>query len=476
MSGRMLGFVRTDVKHADKRSAPERARDFDEIYTPFATQSAGAQAERCSQCGVPFCQSGCPLANNIPDWLALAAEGRMREAYEASAETNLMPEICGRICPQDRLCEGSCVIEQSGHGHVTIGQVEQWITETAWAEGWVEPISPGPARGQSVGIIGSGPASLAVAEILRRYGYGVTIYERADRAGGLLTYGIPNFKLDKSVIMRRIDRLREGGAIFRLRHPIDTPEDFAQLRAHHDGVFIGIGAAKARPLAIPFDAAATVMPAMDFLTAQNRRGFGDGDVPEPEAAGRAVVVIGGGDTAMDCVRTAIRQGARAVTCLYRRDRQNMPGSAREVGHAEEEGVVFDWLALPKSVRDDGGTGRLQAVRMRLGAPDHSGRQMPEEIAGSDYALDAELIIPALGYEPEPVDQLFGCEELVISSRGTIKTDGHSRMTSVEGVFAGGDIVRGPSLVVWAIKDGMMAGEAMHDWLKARAGASAMAAE
>ena len=343
MAERMLKFVTLDQVWPDKRSAKERVGDFHEIYREFIAQKASEQASRCSQCGVPFCQSHCPLQNNIPDWLRLTAEGRLEEAYEVSAATNSMPEICGRICPQDRLCEGNCVIEQSGHGTVTIGSVEKYLTETAWEKGWVAPIAPPKERPESVGIIGAGPGGLAAAESLRMKGYQVTIYDRHDRAGGLLIYGIPSFKLEKSVVERRAKRLEDGGVKFVLNCDVGTTISFEDLRAKHDTVLVATGVYKARALDIS-GADTRVVKALDYLITSNKQGLGD-SIPEFEdgtlnAEGRRVIVVGGGDTAMDCVRTAARQGAKSVTCLYRRDRANMPGSQREVMNAEDEGVLI----------------------------------------------------------------------------------------------------------------------------------------
>ena len=322
-----------------------------EIYSDFAEAKVEEQASRCSQCGVPYCQTHCPLHNNIPDWLRLTAEGRLREAYEISQATNTFPEICGRICPQDRLCEGNCVIEKSGHETVTIGSVEKYITDTAWAEGWVQPIKPASERGQSVGIIGAGPGGLAAADMLRRSGLQVTVYDRYDRAGGLLTYGIPGFKLEKDVVMKRIQQLQNGGIEIVANCTVGVDISFEDLRAKHDVVVIATGVYKSRNLAGPGVGADGIAKAIDYLTASNRHGFGD-HVPEfadgsLNADGKKVVVIGGGDTAMDCVRTAIRQGATSVKCLYRRDKANMPGSLRETQNAEEEGVEFVWLTAPK---------------------------------------------------------------------------------------------------------------------------------
>ena len=463
----MLKFVTLGKETPEKRPPNLRSEDFHEIYREFASQKAQEQASRCSQCGVPYCQSHCPLQNNIPDWLALTAAGRLQEAYEVSQATNTFPEICGRICPQDRLCEGNCVIENSGHGTVTIGAVEKYITDTAWEQGWVKPIRPYAERPESVGIIGAGPGGLAAADVLRRAGVQVTVYDRYDRAGGLLTYGIPGFKLEKPVVMQRIDQLRQGGVEMVLNCQVGTDLSFDAIRGQHDAVLIATGVYKARDIAAPGVGAEGIVAALDFLTASNRKSFGDDveafDTGALNAAGKRVVVIGGGDTAMDCVRTAIRQGATSVKCLYRRDKANMPGSMREVQNAEEEGVEFVWLSAPK-----GFTGNpVDAVlvqKMRLGDPDATGRQTPEIIAGADYAEPADLVIQALGFEPEALPVLWGVPELAVTRWGTIKADFRTHQTSLPGVYAAGDIVRGASLVVWAIRDGREAADAILAYL------------
>lgn len=471
MTDPMLKFVSRDRQTPEKRPADLRREDFDEIYKRFSEENAALQASRCSQCGVPFCQNHCPLGNNIPDWLRLVAEDRLEEAYAVSSATNNMPEVCGRICPQDRLCEGSCVIEQSGHGTVTIGSVESYITDTAWANGWVKPITPAQERPQSIGIVGAGPGGLAAAEQLRAEGFKVTVYDRYDRAGGLLIYGIPNFKLDKSIVAKRVERLEQSGVEFRLNYELGSDEKLSDLRTRHDAVLIAIGVYKSRALPCPGAGEAHVVKALDFLTASNKRGLGDDSPALGEerlnASGKNVVVIGGGDTAMDCVRTSVRQGAASVTCLYRRDRANMPGSQREVGHAEEEGVNFEWLSAPKAI-----TGKsVRAIKMRLGAPDASGRQSPEEIEGGEFDVEADLVIKALGFEPEDADGLFGDPNLKISSRGTISVNPTTLETSLENVYAAGDIVRGASLVVWAIRDGRVAAAAIAERFKAAGAAS-----
>ena len=481
MASRMLGFTSTDQETPEKRGSAERAKDFGEIYREFAAEKAEEQANRCSQCGVPFCQVHCPLHNNIPDWLMLTAEGRMQEAYEVSAATNTFPEICGRICPQDRLCEGNCVIEQSTHGAVTIGAVEKYITETAWENGWVKPRLPRHDIDQSVGIIGAGPAGLAAAEQLRAQGYQVHVYDRYDRVGGLMIYGIPNFKLEKSVVQRRTDQLVAQGIHFHLNHEIGRDSTFEQLRDRHDAVLVATGVYKAREAPMPGIGLPGVAPALDFLTASNRKGLGDAvpgfDDGTLNAAGKKVVVIGGGDTAMDCVRTAVRQGAEAVTCVYRRNRANMPGSQREVLNAEEEGVVFEWLAAPEAVLGHDRVSAVRALRMHLGMPDATGRQTPEPVPDSAFTIDADLVIMALGFDPEDLPTLFGAPDLPVSRWGTVSVSWGTMMTKLDGVFAAGDIVRGASLVVWGIRDGRDAATAMHKYLKdkARVGATPLVA-
>ncbi|GAA6165657.1 NAD(P)-dependent oxidoreductase [Pelagimonas sp. KU-00592-HH] len=472
----MLKFVTVDRDMPEKRDAGERNKDFHEIYAEYAHAKAAEQSSRCSQCGVPYCQAHCPLHNNIPDWLRLTATGRLEEAYATSQATNTFPEICGRICPQDRLCEGNCVIEQSGHGTVTIGSVEKYITDTAWEEGWVKPITPSVERAESVGIIGAGPGGLAAAERLRRAGFKVTVYDRHDRAGGLLTYGIPGFKLEKDVVMRRVDLLEQGGVEFKQNCNVGEDISFADLRAAHDAVIIATGVYKSRDLGGPGAGAKGIVRAIDYLTCSNRLNFGDTvaeyESGELNAEGKKVVVIGGGDTAMDCVRTAIRQGAESVKCLYRRDRANMPGSQRETNNAEEEGVVFEWLAAPKGFTGDPVNG-VMVQRMRLGQPDASGRQSPEVIEGADYVEEADLVIKALGFEPEDLPTLWGEEALEVTRWGTVKAAFTTGATAMDGVYAVGDIVRGASLVVWAIKDGRDCADAIIERFEK---ASSVAAE
>ena len=471
MSDEMLKFVNIGQENPLKRDTEDRKEDFKEIYDEFINEKAKEQSSRCSQCGVPFCQVHCPLSNNIPDWLKLTAEGRLEEAYHLAQSTNNMPEICGRICPQDRLCEGNCVIEQSGHGTVTIGSVEKFITENAWANNWVKPIKIKNEIKQSVGIIGAGPAGLACAEELRKSGYQITIYDRYDRAGGLLIYGIPNFKLEKYVVNRRTKLLKESGIKFIQNFEVGKDASLDKLRKKHDAILISTGVYKAREINLEGNDLNNIFPAMDFLTASNKKGLGDKvdlfDNGILNAEGKDVVVIGGGDTAMDCVRTAIRQNAKSVKCLYRRDKKNMPGSAREVSNAEEEGVEFIWLSSPKEFNGNGKIENLIVDRIKLGKPDESGRSKPEIKENSQFNLKADMVIKALGFDPENLPKLFESENLQVSRWGTIKTNFDTMETNLTGVFAAGDIIRGASLVVWAIKDGRDAAINIKKFLEAK---------
>ncbi len=471
MNNKMLKFVDLKQEAPFKRDTKKRSQDFNEIYDEFINAKAKEQSSRCSQCGVPFCQIHCPLSNNIPDWLKLTAEGRLQEAYEVAQSTNNMPEVCGRICPQDRLCEGNCVIEQSGHGTVTIGSVEKYITDTAWEKGWVKPLRVKKESKQSVGIIGAGPAGLACAEELRKSGYQVTIYDRYDRPGGLLIYGIPNFKLEKFVVERRTNLLKESGIKFVQNFEVGKDKTLDQLREKHDSILIATGVYKAREIDVPGQDLKNIFPAMEFLTASNKKGLGDKveifDNGTLNAQEKNVVVIGGGDTAMDCVRTAVRQKAKSVKCLYRRDEENMPGSAREVKNAIEEGVEFIWLSSPKKFLGQNIVQQVEVNKMKLGEPDSSGRKKPIIEPGSEFKLPADLVIRSLGFDPENLPKLFKANDLAISKWGTIKIDLQTMQTNIEGVFAAGDIVRGASLVVWAIKDGRDAAIQIEKYLKTK---------
>jgi len=469
MAEKMLKFVKVNKQNPNKREVDYRVDDFKEIYDQFIHDKARLQSSRCSQCGIPFCQIHCPLNNNIPDWLKLTAEGRLQEASELAHSTNNMPEICGRICPQDRLCEGNCVIEQSGHGTVTIGSVEKYITDTAWEKGWIKPIKVEKDLDQSIGIVGAGPAGLACAEELRKLGYQITIYDRYDRAGGLLIYGIPNFKLEKFVVERRTNLLKKGGIKFEHNIEIGKNKSLEELREKHDAVLVATGVYKSREIKLPGNELKNIFPAMEFLTASNRKGLGD-KVEKFEngilnAENKNVVVIGGGDTAMDCVRTAIRQNAKSVKCLYRRDKENMPGSIREVNNAEEEGIEFLWQTNPKKFIGDNKISSIIVEKNKLGKPDPSGRKQPEPIPNSDFEVKTDMAIKALGFDPEDLPKLFNNSNLSVSKWGTIKINMKSMETNLSGVFAAGDIVRGASLVVWAIRDGRDAAASMQKYLE-----------
>jgi len=471
MSEKMLKFTKIGQQTPPKREVDTRKKDFNEIYDEFISEKAKLQSSRCSQCGVPFCQVHCPLSNNIPDWLKLTAEGRLQEAYQLSQSTNNMPEVCGRICPQDRLCEGNCVIEQSGHGTVTIGSMEKYITDNAWEQGWVKPIEVVNEKKQSVGIIGAGPAGLAAAEQLRKDGYQITIYDRYDRPGGLLIYGIPNFKLEKFVVERRTNLLKESGIKFELNFEVGKDQTLDQLRKKHDALLIATGVYKAREINIPGSDLDNIFPAMEFLTASNKKGLGDKvelfDKGILNAEGKDIVVIGGGDTAMDCVRTSIRQKAKSVKCLYRRDKENMPGSAREVANAEEEGVEFVWLSSPKEFKGKNKVEKILVDKIELGEPDETGRRKPKIKDGSQYEINADMVIKSLGFDPEDLPNLFGNPNLKVTQWGTIKADFDTLQTNLDGVFAAGDIVRGASLVVWAIKDGRDASLSIKKYLQSK---------
>jgi len=477
MADRMQRYVRIAGHQPDKRAPAERAADFREIRDTQGHGEAAEQASRCEQCGVPYCQVFCPLHNNILDWLKAVAEGRTDDAYALAQATNTFPEICGRICPQDRLCEAkwACTLEQAEHGTVTIGAVERHIGDTAWDEGWVTPRTPRRETGFSVAVVGGGPGGLAAAEELRAVGHAVTVYDAHDRLGGLMTYGIPSFKMEKHVVDRRVELIAAAGVAYRPNTVLGRDVTLAGLRAAHHAVFLAFGAYRARQLDVPGSGLAGVEKALDFLIDGNRRARGEPATEHLDAHGRRVVVVGGGDTAMDCVRTAVREGAARVTCLYRRDRDNMPGSAREVTAAEEEGVQFLWQAQPEAVEDvpvemreadathmhgDGCVDGLRAVLTRLVKPVAGGRARPEPVPGSAFTVDADLVINALGFEvADP-----GLSGVQTTSAGTLKVDPRNKETSLPGVFAGGDAVRGPSLAVWAIRDGRDAAEGIAKYL------------
>ena len=463
----MHKFTELEQDFPKLRSALERKRDFAEIDELFTPSASSAQASRCEQCAVPFCQTYCPVDNNIPDWLMLQAEGSARAAWERLSEVNALPEVCGRICPQDRLCEGNCVLERAGHGTVTIGAIEKQISEHAFASGWVTPLSPLFEREASVGIIGSGPAGIAAASRLRELGYQVVMYEAQDRAGGLLIYGIPNFKLEKEVVQRRVQWLCDSGVSIELNCRIGKDKSFAELREQHDAVLVATGVYDARRLSLAGEDGRGVVPAFSYLQHSDRCHLGDKLSSKQRLAMTAkdkrVVVLGGGDTAMDCVRTAQRQGAKSVLCLYRRDRASMPGSRREVAKAEEEGVEFRFLYSPLSLlgASEGIVIGVRMQKMRLAQAGADGRHWPIAIAGAEENFASDFLITALGFEAEDLRAQFSEPELPTSDWGTLLVAKPSMRSSLGDIFAAGDIVRGASLVVWAVREGMDAARGIH---------------
>jgi glutamate synthase (NADPH) small chain len=444
-----------------KRPAAERAGDFREVSLGYDEATARKQASRCIQCPEAVCKAGCPLANDIPEWLALAAEGRFLEAAESSRATSNMPEICARICPQERLCEGACILNGKAEP-VAIGAIEQFINEYAFAHGAVRP-NRAPPNGKRVAVVGSGPAGLSCADELVQRGYKVTVFEAQRLPGGLLMNGLPAFKLEKNVVQRRIDLLTRGGVEFRLGVRVGDEIDLAFLRAHYDAVFLGIGAMQCKPLEVPGASLKGVWQGMPFLIQKNVD-F-PADVPPIDVAGKPVAVLGGGDTAMDCLRTAIRCRAAAVSCVYRRDLANMPGSRKEYTSAIEEGARFVFLANPVSLLDDG-HGQVRAVRcvrMELGAPDATGRRRPKPVPNSEFEIPAAVVLVAYGFDPVPFPPASDLSRIKVNQWGEMIVDQH-QMTSLPGVFAGGDLVRGASLVVHAVRDARKAAEAIHNYL------------
>lgn len=443
-----------------KRAASERVCDFDEIYSLLDEATVREQASRCLQCPHPLCRTGCPLGNLIPDWLALAAEGRFLEAAALSRSTSNMPEICGRVCPQSRLCEGACILNARTEP-VAIGAVEKFINEYAFAHGGVEasPVSP---NGMRVAVVGSGPGGMACVDELAKLGYAVTIFEAQTRAGGLLVNGIPAFKLDKSVAERRLKLLRECGVKFQLGVMIGRDVSLHDLRAKFDAVYLAFGAQRPKPLEIPGVDLDGVFDALPFLIEKN---LGDVSVGAVNVSDKRVVVLGGGDTAMDCLRTALRAGAREAVCLYRRDLTNMPGSRKEYFNAVEEGAQFSFLTNPVALEDDGRghVARVRCMRMELGEPDAQGRRKPRPVAGSEFVKPADVVLVAYGFDPAPFPAANGCEALALNPNGSVEVD-TNQMTTVPGVFAGGDLTRGADLVVRAVRDGRAAAAGIHRYL------------
>jgi len=448
----MREFLTTERLEPTKRLVVERTKDFGEIYEVFGRDDAANQADRCIQCGDPFCLNKCPLHNYIPQWLKSVSEKDLEFAFKLSNEPSPFPEVMGRVCPHDKLCEGDCTLND-GHGAITIGSVETHITEEGFKAG-LTPEFPGITTDKKVAIIGSGPAGLSCATYLLRSGIAVTMYERSDKAGGLLTYGIPNFKLDKKIVERRVKFLVDAGMELVLNCEVGKDITFEDIEKSHDAIFIGVGATKAKRASIVGENASNVYDAMDYLTAIQKKRFKIDYDKKFDFKDLNVVVIGGGDTAMDCLRTAKREGAKNVTCLYRRDEKNMPGSKKEYKNAMEEGVDFVFLSAPKKIilDDDGKAIAVEYVNTKLGAKDESGRQRMEEIKGSETRINADVIIMSLGFDPA-VPSFLAENGIETNSWGGIVIDEETHETTTSGIYAGGDCFRGADLVVTAAYDG-----------------------
>ncbi len=444
-----------------------RRSEFREIYKPFSQQEAADQAERCLDCGSPYCEWKCPVHNYIPDWLKLANEGRIMEAADLCHETNSLPEVCGRICPHDRLCEQACTL-QTGFGAVTIGAMERYIVDEALKRGWRPDLSRVRPTSWSAGVVGAGPAGLACADVLARKGVSVTVYDRYPEIGGLLSFGIPDFKLELKVMRKRHEVLEDMGIRFRLNCEIGRDIQAHELQDMHDVLFFGTGTYTPVDTQLPGMERGGIVPALPYLIGQTGHLYGIDlpDYPHISLSGQRVLVLGGGDTAMDCVRTAVRQGAASVHCVYRRDRGNMPGSQREVGHALKEGVQFAFNTVPLALEhQDGRLQGLRVVRTRLVADIDGGRARPELIEGSEEVLPGDTVIFAFGYRPSPPAWL---EALSVTTHenGLVQTGMPlPGQTSNPAIFAGGDMVRGSDLVVTAIADARQAAQSMLEYLQ-----------
>ena len=454
----MQNFIFTERIEPEKRLVGERVKDFGEIYEQFNPTEAASQSERCIQCGDPFCLTKCPLHNYIPQWLKSIAEKDLEFAFKLSNEPSPFPEVMGRICPHDVLCEGDCTLND-GHGAITIGSIETHINEEAFKNG-LKPEFPGITTDKKVSIVGSGPAGLSAATYLLRAGVAVDMYERADRAGGLLTYGIPNFKLDKKIVERRIDFLQEAGMNLILNAEVGKSISFDEMSKNSDAVFLGLGATKAKKAGIDKENTQGVFEAMELLNDMQNRVFNQASKDVLSVKEKRVVVIGGGDTAMDCLRSSIREGAKSVTCVYRRDAQNMPGSKKEYKNSVEEGADFEFFASPKAIitnENDKLIG-VSFIKTRLTTADEDGRQRVEEIAGSEFTIDADMVVMALGFNPE-VPAMLAENGIKTNSWGGVEIDANFQ-TSTAGIYSGGDCYRGADLVVRAAFDGREAANAI----------------
>jgi len=459
----MREFLTTERLEPTKRLVVERTKDFGEIYEVFGKDDAANQADRCIQCGDPFCLNKCPLHNYIPQWLKSVSEKDLEFAFKLSNEPSPFPEVMGRVCPHDKLCEGDCTLND-GHGAITIGSVETHITEEGFKAG-LTPEFGGITTDKKVAIIGSGPAGLSCATYLLRSGIAVTMYERSDKAGGLLTYGIPNFKLDKKIVERRVKFLTDAGMELVTNCEVGKDISFEDIEKSHDAIFIGVGATKAKRASLVGENASNVYDAMDYLTAIQKKRFKTTYDKKFDFKDLNVVVIGGGDTAMDCLRTAKREGAKNVTCLYRRDEKNMPGSKKEYKNAMEEGVDFAFLSAPKKIilDDDGKAIAVEYVNTKLGAKDESGRQRMEEIKGSETRINADVIIMSLGFDPE-IPSFLHENGIETNTWGGIIINDDTHETTTSGIYAGGDCFRGADLVVTAAYDGREAARSIANSL------------
>ncbi len=452
---KFLEFERVDAK---KRDIAERTKDFNEIYEVFLTPKASEQSDRCIQCGDPYCHNGCPLHNYIPQWLKSTAHKDLDFAFMLTNDTSPFPEVMGRICPHDRLCEGACTLND-GYGAITIGSIETFINEEGFKKG-LKPKFSETKIGKKVAIVGAGPAGLSAATFLLREGVDVEIFDKQSRAGGLLTYGIPGFKLDKHIVARRIKFLEEAGAVFKQNCEVGKDVTLESLNENFDAVFIGIGATKGKKAGLKGEDAPNSYLAMDFLTNIQKRIFGEKTEKNIDVKDKKVVVIGGGDTAMDCVRTSLREKASSVQCLYRRDAHNMPGSKKEYINAKEEGVEFEFYTSPKSLilNDKGDVVSIEMIKTKLSDPDEGGRQSVVEIAGSNYQVDADIVIFALGFDM--VDYSFLASNGIDTDKwGQIMVD-ENYETTKSFIYAGGDCHRGADLVVTAARDGRDAAKAI----------------
>ncbi|SCC07748.1 MULTISPECIES: FAD-dependent oxidoreductase [Snodgrassella] len=468
MSQRENVYQFIDVPRVDPPKEPltVRQHEFAEIYQPFTTAQAIAQADRCLACGNPYCQNKCPLHNNIPNWLRLANEGRIIEAVELAHTTNSLPEVCGRVCPQDRLCEGDCTLNAE-FGAVTIGAIEKYITEQAFAQGWRPDISAVEKVGKKVAVVGAGPAGLGCADVLIRNGVDVTVYERATEIGGLLTFGIPAFKLEKEVMMHRRHVLTDMGIEFKLGVNVGTDITLQQLEQQYDAVFLGVGTYQGLRAGIENEDASGVYLALPYLIGNTENLLNIASKNYVSMANKRVVVLGGGDTAMDCVRTALRQQAKEVICAYRRDAANMPGSKKEFNNAREEGVQFKFNVQPQAIvtNAEGAVTGIQVVKTRMGAADEHGRRRAEIVAGSEEVIACDAVIVAFGFAPHNMPWL-STVGVTVDERGRIQTNGeYKQQTANPKIFAGGDITRGSDLVVTAIAEGRDAAQSIMDYLQ-----------